>query len=123
MPLWTEVADRVYVRRYNPLDISVTLIGGDDGFLLVDTRCNPREADEITTDAATLASGRITRVVNTHAHYDHTFGNQRFADTAVLYGHHLVPRHFAEFEGPRLEAWKSSILHLQYRHTHSNSLR
>lgn len=108
MPTWTEIADRVYVRRYDPLDISVTLIRGDEGFLLVDTRCNPREADEIRTDAATLGSARITRVVNTHAHYDHTFGNQQFADSAVIYGHHLIPRHFAEFEGPRLASWQAA---------------
>ncbi|GGE90117.1 MBL fold metallo-hydrolase [Mycetocola zhadangensis] len=106
MPLWTEIADRVYVRRYSPLDISVTLIRGDEGLLLVDTRCNPREASEIRADAMTLGFGDVTRVVNTHAHYDHTFGNSEFAATATVYGHSRIPAHFAAFESPRLDVWR-----------------
>ena len=108
MPLWTEIADRVYVRRYTPLDISVTLIGGDDGLMLIDTRCNPREASEIRADARTLGFGDVTRVVNTHAHYDHTFGNSVFAETATLYGHSRIPAHFAAFESPRLAEWQAA---------------
>lgn len=107
MPLWNEIADRVFVRRYQPLDISVALVLGETGALLVDTRCNPREADEILRDAAPFGR-EITHVVNTHAHYDHTFGNQRFAETAVIFGHHLIPRHFAEFESPRLAEWQAN---------------
>ncbi|MCP2032722.1 glyoxylase-like metal-dependent hydrolase (beta-lactamase superfamily II) [Okibacterium sp. HSC-33S16] len=108
MPLWTEIADRVYVRRYEPLDISITLIAGDGGLLLVDTRCNPREAKEIQTDATGLGLGDITRVVNTHAHYDHSFGNSVFAPTATIYGHAGIPAHFATWEAPRLDAWRHS---------------
>jgi glyoxylase-like metal-dependent hydrolase (beta-lactamase superfamily II) len=107
MPLWTEIADRVYLRRYEPLDISITLIRGTDGLLLVDTRCNPREAQEIRADVAGLGFGDITRVVNTHAHYDHSFGNSVFAPTATLYGHTRIPEHFVDFEAPRLEAWNA----------------
>jgi glyoxylase-like metal-dependent hydrolase (beta-lactamase superfamily II) len=108
MPLWTEIADRVYLRRYEPLDISVTLVRGSDGVLLIDTRCNPREAAEIRADVTTLGFGDVTRVVNTHAHYDHTFGNSEFATTATLYGHHLLPAHFAAFEAPRLSDWQAA---------------
>jgi len=104
MSAWIEVSDRVYQRRYEPLDISVCVVAGDDGLLLVDTRCNPREADEVRSDVATLSALPIRWVANTHAHYDHSFGNQQFADAEIV-GHHLIPQHFAEYEQPRLEAW------------------
>ena len=107
MPTWTEVSDRVYQRRYDPLDISVTVVAGSDGLLLVDTRCNPREADEIRSDVAELSSLPIRWVANTHAHYDHSFGNQQFAGAEIL-GHHLIPTHFAEYEAPRLAAWTAN---------------
>ncbi|MET0933225.1 MAG: MBL fold metallo-hydrolase [Mycetocola sp.] len=107
MSAWNEVSDRVYQRRYDPLDISVCIVAGDDGLLLVDTRCNPREADEIRSDVAGLSALPIRWVANTHAHYDHSFGNQRFGD-AEIFGHHLLPKHFAEFEQPRLAAWTAN---------------
>lgn len=102
---WNEVAAGVFHRRYDPLDISVCVVRSDDGLLLIDTRCNPREADELITDVAQLDRAPIRWVVNTHAHYDHSFGNQRFADRAAIFGHSLVPAHYAEFERPRLEMW------------------
>lgn len=105
MAPWTEIADGVFHRRYEPLDISICLVRGADGLLLVDTRCNPREADEIVADAALIGDQPIRWVVNTHAHYDHTFGNQRFARNSSIYGHHLIPAHFDAYESPRLAAW------------------
>lgn len=107
MSAWNEVSDRVYQRRYDPLDISVCVVVGDNGLLLVDTRCNPREADEIRSDIAELSSAPVRWVANTHAHYDHSFGNQRFGDAEII-GHHLLPRHFADFEQPRLTAWAAN---------------
>jgi glyoxylase-like metal-dependent hydrolase (beta-lactamase superfamily II) len=107
MSKWIEIADGVYQARYEPLDISVCLVRGEAGLLLVDTRCNPREAAEVMTDVAGLGIGEIRWVVNTHAHYDHSFGNQVFAATAAIHGHAGVPAHFDEYEGPRLATWSS----------------
>lgn len=75
---WLEVADRVFVRRHESLDVNAGLVLGEDRCLVVDTRGNDREATEL------LAAVRsITRlpyaVVNTHAHFDHCFGNATFA--------------------------------------------
>jgi glyoxylase-like metal-dependent hydrolase (beta-lactamase superfamily II) len=48
-------------------------------------------------------------VVNTHAHFDHTFGNARFGPcsdvAAAIYGHERVPAHLDEFERPMLAGW------------------
>jgi glyoxylase-like metal-dependent hydrolase (beta-lactamase superfamily II) len=106
---WSEVAGDVFQRRYDPLDVSVVAIVGETGVTVVDTRNNPAEADEIVHDVEERFARPIVAVVNTHAHYDHTFGNERFTrepgfSGVPIYGHALIPRHYEEFEGPRLAA-------------------
>jgi glyoxylase-like metal-dependent hydrolase (beta-lactamase superfamily II) len=107
--LWTEVADRVYRRRYNPLDVSVCVVRGPTGLMVVDTRSTHREADQIRADLAELGDLPVRWVVNTHAHYDHTFGNARFGPgsdvDAPIYAHERVPAHLDEFERPMLADW------------------
>ena len=106
MTTWTTVAHGIRHARFEPIDVSITVIHGRerDGLLLVDTRCNPREGGELAGEVAALDLGPVTHVVNTHAHYDHTFGNQVFTG-AEIHGHAGIAAHFREFEGPRLEAW------------------
>ncbi|TFD84987.1 MBL fold metallo-hydrolase [Cryobacterium lactosi] len=101
---WLEVGRGVFQRRYDPMDVSVIVVVGPTGLTVVDTRNNPAEADELIQDIAVRFQLPIVAVVNTHAHYDHTFGNQSFAalPSAPIYGHHLIDRHYAEYEGPRL---------------------
>lgn len=60
MTTWAEVADRVYQRRYDPLDVSVCVVRGADGLLLVDTRSSHREADDLRADLHVFA-GRGVR--------------------------------------------------------------
>jgi hypothetical protein len=43
--VWQEVADRVWVRRYESLDQTIGAIGGDAGLAVIDTRANHRLAD------------------------------------------------------------------------------
>jgi glyoxylase-like metal-dependent hydrolase (beta-lactamase superfamily II) len=100
---WDEVADGVFHRRYEPVDVSVVAIVGPRGVVVVDTRNNPAEGAELARDVE-AAFGAVVAVVNTHAHYDHTFGNQVFAERGVpIYGHTGVPAHFELYEGPRLD--------------------
>ena len=86
MSLWTEVGDRVFVRRYAFYDQNIVAILGDDGVLIVDTRISHRQADEILTDLAVLTPLPVRAVVNTHGHNDHAFGNHRFPP-APIWGH------------------------------------
>ena len=105
------MADRVYQRRYNPLDVSVCVVRGDRGLLVVDTRSSHREADEIRADLAAFGNSAVLGVVNTHAHFDHCFGNYRFGPDsdlgAPIYGHERVPAHLVEYEEPMLADWIS----------------
>ncbi len=104
---WVEVADRVYHRRYDPFDVSICVVRGADGLLLVDTRSSHREARRLRDDLALFGSP-VRWVVNTHAHFDHTFGNAVFGGRSgdvPIYGHSLVPRHLAEHEAATLAEW------------------
>jgi glyoxylase-like metal-dependent hydrolase (beta-lactamase superfamily II) len=103
---WEEVADGVFRRRYQPHDVSVSVVRGADGLLVCDTRSSHREADEIRADLKQLGTLPVRWVVNTHAHFDHSFGNARFGPDsdlgAPIYGHELVPAHLDAYERPKL---------------------
>lgn len=83
---WQEIGDRIYRRRYESLDLNIGLILGDGEALVIDTRATYGQADELKLHVADLTADPITRVVNTHHHWDHTFGNARFGP-ADLIGH------------------------------------
>jgi glyoxylase-like metal-dependent hydrolase (beta-lactamase superfamily II) len=103
---WEEVADGVFRRRYQPHDVSVCVVRGADGLLVCDTRSSHRQADEIRADLKALGTLPVRWVVNTHAHFDHSFGNARFGPDsdlgAPIYGHELVPAHLDAYERPML---------------------
>jgi glyoxylase-like metal-dependent hydrolase (beta-lactamase superfamily II) len=103
---WEEVADGVFRRRYQPHDVSVCAVRGGGGLLIADTRSSHRQADEIRADLRELGTLPVRWVVNTHAHFDHTFGNARFGPAsdlgAPIYGHELVPAHLDAYERPML---------------------
>ena len=75
---FTEVADRVWVARYAWVDVNVTAIGSDRGLLVVDTHGSAAAAREVLDDLRRLDRGGVHALVNTHAHWDHTFGNGTF---------------------------------------------
>ena len=75
---FTEIADRVWVARYEWFDVNVTLVGGDRGLLVVDTHASDLAARAVIDDVRRLGAGDVVGVVNTHEHFDHTFGNGAF---------------------------------------------
>jgi glyoxylase-like metal-dependent hydrolase (beta-lactamase superfamily II) len=79
---WREIADRVYVRRHNSLDLNIGLIVGDGGCLVIDTRSHLGQARDLIAAIRQVTKDPWT-VVNTHAHYDHYFGNQEFRPAAI----------------------------------------
>ena len=82
---WREIADRVFVRRFVDFNVTVGLIVGDAGCLVVDTRSSERQGRELIDEIHWLTSVEM-RVVNTHHHYDHAFGNHAF-ESAEIWGH------------------------------------
>ena len=84
--MWREIGDRVFVRRYDFFDQSIGAILGAEGVVLVDTRSVPSQADELRRDLRALTDQPLHAVVNTHHHYDHTFGNATFLPVPI-WGH------------------------------------
>jgi glyoxylase-like metal-dependent hydrolase (beta-lactamase superfamily II) len=79
---WQEVGAGIYVRRHAELDLNCGLVVGDGACLVVDTRSSLGEAAELI-DAIRAVTPHPWTVVNTHAHYDHCFGNAAFRPAPV----------------------------------------
>ena len=89
---WQEVGDRVYRFRYRSLDLNVGAVVGDDEVLVVDTRSLPAEAAQLLADLRALTRLPCRQVVNTHAHFDHCFGNATLRPAAI-WGHARCAAH------------------------------
>jgi glyoxylase-like metal-dependent hydrolase (beta-lactamase superfamily II) len=94
MTPWQEVGERCYRRRYASFDLNIGVVRGSDALLLVDTRCHDREAAELLDELRVFGTRPIRWIVNTHWHFDHTFGNAAVARAAA----------------PRVEMWGQRVM-------------
>ncbi len=97
MSRWDELGDGVYRRRYASLDLNVGLIVGERGVVVVDTRATRLEAEELRGDIAHISDRPVIFVVDTHWHWDHTFGNASFPE-ATIWSHLDCRRMLADHE-------------------------
>ncbi len=93
---WHEVGERVFRKRFDPCDVTVTAVIGGDGVAVVDTRCSVAEAREVADEIRRFTSAPVRWVVNTHAHFDHAWGNAQFIaprqdPPALIWGHESLP--------------------------------
>lgn len=98
---FTEVADRVWVARYPWMDVNVSLIAGEAGLLVLDTQASSALAHGVVEDLRRVSSLPVLWAVNSHQHFDHTFGNGVLRDAgATLLCHEsaaeTLPAHAAE---------------------------
>lgn len=85
---WQEVGEGVFRRRYRSFDLNVGVVVGDGEVLLIDTRAWRAQGEELRADLRRLTPLPCRQVVNTHLHFDHTFGNASFRRAgAALWGH------------------------------------
>jgi len=96
---FTEIAHDVWVGRYEWFDVNVTLVRGGSGLLVVDTHASAAAASAVVDDVRALGAGEVVAVVNTHEHFDHTFGNGIFR---AAYG--AIPVHAHEVAAERTVA-------------------
>ena len=95
--------ERIIVCRNGKL-VDTFIVVSERFVALVDTVINPQTAAQMLAWAQPyLADGRQLLVINTHADYDHCWGNQLFAgETAVqpapIIGSHLSPAKFQQEE-------------------------
>ncbi len=82
---WRELAPGVFVRRHPDLELNCGLVLGDRRALVIDTRSTTARGEELAGAVREITSLEPV-VVNTHAHYDHCFGNAAFRDSQI-YAH------------------------------------
>ncbi|WP_231372255.1 MBL fold metallo-hydrolase [Terracoccus sp. 273MFTsu3.1] len=100
---FVEVADRVFVARYRQWDVNVGLVLGRHGAVVIDTRASGVQGRQVVDDVRRLGRDiEVRHVVNTHVHFDHTFGNTAF-ETAIVHAHDNVGRTI-EADAERIKA-------------------
>jgi glyoxylase-like metal-dependent hydrolase (beta-lactamase superfamily II) len=89
--VWERLAPGVFRRRLPFLDVTVGVVVGEDGVLMIDTGSTLAEGAELRERIAGpggLTGGRpVTDIVLTHGHFDHVFGTAAFPSGEVqVYG-------------------------------------
>jgi glyoxylase-like metal-dependent hydrolase (beta-lactamase superfamily II) len=77
---WEQLTDSVHRCRLPFLDVTVGLVQGRSGALLVDTGTTLVEAQAIDADVRAIAGRQVTHVVLTHKHFDHVLGSGLFVE-------------------------------------------
>ena len=77
---WERLTDSVHRCRLPFLDVTVGLVQGRTGVMLIDTGTTLTEAQAIDADVREIAGSPVTHVVLTHQHFDHVLGCSVFAD-------------------------------------------
>jgi len=93
--MFEELSDGVFRRRFESLDLNIGVVMADAGLVVIDTRASHVEADELQEELRTLTPLPVRWVIDTHWHWDHTFGNSRFPD-AEIWGHDLCRKNMVE---------------------------
>lgn len=98
---FTEVSDRVWVARFPWFAVNVGLVAGSAGLVVVDTNATPALGRETLEAVRRISRAPVLAAVNTHVHFDHTFGNAVLAaEGAELVAHEAaagaLPAHAAE---------------------------
>ena len=80
---WQRLATGVHRCRLPFCDVTIGLVRGRTGAVLIDTGTTLAEAAAIEADVRQIAGQPITHVVLTHKHFDHVLGSSVFADADV----------------------------------------
>lgn len=70
-----EIADRTWVVRHPWLDVTMTAVAGERGLVLLDSLGSERALRSVLESLPAARRWPVVAVVNTHHHFDHTFGN------------------------------------------------
>lgn len=97
--MFTEVADRVWVARFEWYDVNVSVVEGEAGLVVVDTHASTLAAQGVIAELRALSPRPVVGVVNTHWHFDHLLGNHAFRveyDAPPITAHEAAARTLRE---------------------------
>lgn len=97
MASWQELGPGNFIVTSAGELLNTGLVVGTERALVIDTGCGPRQATEILAAIREITALPLV-VVNTHAHYDHFFGNAVFAadGTTEFWAHETAAAAMAE---------------------------
>jgi glyoxylase-like metal-dependent hydrolase (beta-lactamase superfamily II) len=80
---WEPLADGVHRCRLPFLDVTVGVVHGAKGTLLIDTGTTLAEAAAVSADVAQITDADVSHIVLTHNHFDHILGSSAFSGAKV----------------------------------------
>ncbi len=101
-----ELTTGVYARLHEGLT-NAGIIVGDDGVLVIDSLRVPSFARDLIADVKHLTDKPITHVVDTHSHWDHSWGNEEFPDATII-GHENCRAEMLDLEA--LDRWRDKVV-------------
>ncbi len=104
--VWERLADGVHRTRLAFLDVTIGLIEGKTGAMLVDTGTTLTGAAAIDADVRAIAGQRVRHIVLTHKHFDHVLGASAFAGAEI----HCAPE-VAEYMSATEELRTDALRH------------
>jgi glyoxylase-like metal-dependent hydrolase (beta-lactamase superfamily II) len=81
--VWEQLGDGIHRCRLPFLDVTIGLVHGATGTLLIDTGTTLTEAALVKADVADIADGEVSDIVLTHNHFDHILGSSAFEGATV----------------------------------------
>ncbi len=80
---WEALGDGVHRCRLPFLDVTVGLVCGRTGTLLIDSGTTLVEANAVRSDVEQIAGRSVSHILLTHNHFDHILGSSAFTGAAV----------------------------------------
>jgi glyoxylase-like metal-dependent hydrolase (beta-lactamase superfamily II) len=101
-----ELTTGVYARLHEGLT-NAGIIVGDDGVLVIDSLRVPSFARDLIADVRRLSDKPIRYVIDTHSHFDHSWGNEEFPEGTII-GHANCRAEMLDAE--RVERWRVGVV-------------
>lgn len=80
---WERLGEGVHRCRLPFLDVTIGLVCGETGTLLIDTGTTLIEANAIKADIAAITKRPVSHILLTHNHFDHILGASAFGGASV----------------------------------------
>ena len=101
-----EVSDGVYARLHEGLT-NAGIIVGDESVMIIDSLRVPSFARALIEDVRKITSKPIKYVIDTHSHWDHSWGNEEFPEATII-GHQNCHSEMLDVEAQKL--WMDKIV-------------